>query len=51
MRVDHARGIIVSVLTELRSLVPEEVADISAVLPEEIRQLWVGHRCPPSGTR
>jgi uncharacterized protein (DUF2267 family) len=42
MSVDHARGIIVSVLTEVRSLVPEEVADISAVLPEELRQLWGG---------
>ncbi|MGZ6887837.1 MAG: hypothetical protein ACXVJ7_16770, partial [Acidimicrobiia bacterium] len=40
MSVDHARGIIASVLGEVRALVPEEVADISAVLPEELRRLW-----------
>jgi uncharacterized protein (DUF2267 family) len=40
MSVEHARGIIASVLTELRGLVPEEAADISAVLPEELRRLW-----------
>jgi uncharacterized protein (DUF2267 family) len=41
MSVEHAQGIIASVLAELRALVPEEAADISAVLPEQLRRLWI----------
>lgn len=37
---EHARRVTESVLGQLRQLVPEEVADVAAVLPEELRSLW-----------
>lgn len=37
---DRAEGITRSVLGALRRLVPEESADIAAVLPPELRELW-----------
>lgn len=36
----RAQSITESVLAHLRQLVPEEVDDVAAVLPEELRQLW-----------
>ncbi len=36
----HAQAITESVLAHLRRLVPEEVMDVAAVLPEELRELW-----------
>ncbi|MGZ6969615.1 MAG: DUF2267 domain-containing protein [Acidimicrobiia bacterium] len=36
----HAAAITESVLGHLRRLVPEEVTDVAAVLPEELRELW-----------
>jgi uncharacterized protein (DUF2267 family) len=39
---DTARAVIVAVLGELRSLVPEECSDVAAVLPQELRDLWEG---------
>jgi uncharacterized protein (DUF2267 family) len=32
--------VVKAVLGELRSLVPEEAADVSAVLPADLRELW-----------
>lgn len=40
MSPERAQSIIESVLAHLRELVPEEVEDVAAVLPEELRQLW-----------
>jgi uncharacterized protein (DUF2267 family) len=40
MREDRARAVIESVLGHLRGLVRPEVADVAAVLPEELRDLW-----------
>lgn len=37
---DRAEGITRSVLAALRRLVPEESADVAAVLPPELRDLW-----------
>lgn len=37
---DTAETLVRTVLPALRALVPEEVADISAVLPAELRDLW-----------
>jgi uncharacterized protein (DUF2267 family) len=37
-----ARAVIAAVLGELWSLVPEERADVAAVLPQELRALWAG---------
>ena len=37
---ERAQAITESVLAHLRRLVPEEVTDVAAVLPEELRQLW-----------
>ena len=39
---EQAPSITESVLAHLRQLVPEEVDDVAAVLPEELRQLWTG---------
>ena len=41
MSAERAQAITESVVAHLRRLVPEEVADVAAVLPEELRQLWV----------
>jgi uncharacterized protein (DUF2267 family) len=41
MRTDAAEAITRSVLARLRELVPEEVADVAAVLPEDLRELWL----------
>lgn len=38
----RAEAVTASVLGCLRELVPEEVADVAAGLPLEIRDLWVG---------
>lgn len=38
-RAQHAA---VAVLAALRGLVPEETADVAAVLPDELRRLWQG---------
>lgn len=40
MSPERAQSITESVLAHLRQLVPEEVDDVAAVLPEELRQLW-----------
>jgi uncharacterized protein (DUF2267 family) len=40
MSLERAQSITESVLAHLRLLVPEEVEDVAAVLPEELRQLW-----------
>lgn len=40
MSLERAQSITESVLAHLRQLVPEEVDDVAAVLPEELRQLW-----------
>jgi uncharacterized protein (DUF2267 family) len=37
-----AEQITATVLSTLRSLVPEEAGDVSAVLPPELRDLWEG---------
>jgi uncharacterized protein (DUF2267 family) len=37
-----AQTIVGEVLAEVRRLVPEEVDDIAAVLPRELRELWYG---------
>jgi uncharacterized protein (DUF2267 family) len=37
---EHAQSITESVLAHLRQLVPEEVADVAAVLPEDLKALW-----------
>ncbi len=37
---ERAQAITESVLAHLRRLVPEEVTDVAAVLPEELRELW-----------
>jgi len=37
---DKARDVTAAVLRELRTLVPEEAADVAAVLPSELRQFW-----------
>lgn len=36
----HAAAITETVLAHLRQLVPEEVADVAAVLPKDLRELW-----------
>jgi uncharacterized protein (DUF2267 family) len=36
----QARDAVASVLKELRTLVPEEAADVSSVLPADLRTLW-----------
>lgn len=41
MSPERAQAITESVLAHLRHLVPEEVTDVAAVLPEELRQLWI----------
>jgi uncharacterized protein (DUF2267 family) len=41
----HAAAITEGVLGCLRQLVPEEAADVAAVLPEELRELWI-HAVP-----
>lgn len=40
---EHAEKITAAVLARFRTLVPEEVADVGAVLPPELRDLWWGH--------
>lgn len=40
MDVAHAEAIIEAVLGNLRQLVPEEAADVAAVLPTELRRFW-----------
>lgn len=40
--VEAAGAATAAVLRELRALVPEEVADVAAVLPAELRDLWDG---------
>jgi uncharacterized protein (DUF2267 family) len=55
IEVPHERALRLtkSVLATLRQLVPEEVADVGAVLPPELSQLWRGadppvpHKLPP----
>jgi uncharacterized protein (DUF2267 family) len=37
---DTAEQVTAAVLDAFRSLVPEEAADVAAVLPEELRRLW-----------
>lgn len=37
---DNARAVTGAVLRQLRSLVPEEAADVGSVLPAELRELW-----------
>jgi len=39
---DRARSVVVAVLGAVRALVPEEVGDVAAVLPTELRGLWEG---------
>jgi uncharacterized protein (DUF2267 family) len=41
----NAAGITENVLGCLRTLIPEEAADVAAVLPEELRELWT-HAVP-----
>jgi uncharacterized protein (DUF2267 family) len=36
----HAAALTESIVGHLRRLVPEEVTDVAAVLPEELRELW-----------
>jgi uncharacterized protein (DUF2267 family) len=36
-----ATAIVTAILTELRGLVPEEAGDVAAVLPSELRSLWM----------
>jgi uncharacterized protein (DUF2267 family) len=38
----HATHVVESVLGVLRELVPEEAADVSAVLPNELKEFWRG---------
>ncbi|HEY8546666.1 MAG TPA: DUF2267 domain-containing protein [Acidimicrobiales bacterium] len=38
---DRAQALILAVLNEVRSLVPEEVADVAAVLPVDLRPYWL----------
>jgi uncharacterized protein (DUF2267 family) len=38
---DHAIEVTVAVVRALRSLVPDETAGVAAVLPAELRQLWL----------
>jgi uncharacterized protein (DUF2267 family) len=40
---DTAEQVTAAVLENLRTLVPEEAADVGAVLPPELRDLWQGH--------
>jgi uncharacterized protein (DUF2267 family) len=40
LTADTARAVTLAVLTELVRLVPEEVSDVEANLPDELRQLW-----------
>lgn len=42
--LDRARLVVATraVIEELRDLVPEEVADVAAVLPRQLRDLWLG---------
>jgi uncharacterized protein (DUF2267 family) len=40
MDAAHAEAIIEAVLGNLRQLVPEEAADVAAVLPTELRRFW-----------
>jgi uncharacterized protein (DUF2267 family) len=42
---EHAVTVMESVLARVRELVPEEVADVAAVLPPDLRELWV-HAVP-----
>jgi uncharacterized protein (DUF2267 family) len=37
---ETAEPVIAAVLGTLRELVPEEVADITAVLPHELKRFW-----------
>lgn len=39
---ETAEAVVRSVLSELQALVPEEVVDIAAVLPPELREFWSG---------
>ena len=39
---DRARPVTEAVIAVLRSLVPDEAADVSAVLPADLRALWTG---------
>jgi uncharacterized protein (DUF2267 family) len=41
---EQARIVTSAVLAELRRLVPEEAADVAAVLPAELQQLWADPR-------
>jgi uncharacterized protein (DUF2267 family) len=38
---EHADAIAESVLGQLRELVPEEVVDVAAVLPDDLRRFWL----------
>jgi hypothetical protein len=40
LEAEHAEAITESVVGCLRELVPEEVVDVAAVLPEDLRQFW-----------
>jgi len=41
LEAEHAEAIVESVLGCLRQLVPEEVIDVAAVLPDELRGFWL----------
>lgn len=49
--VADAEAITTSVITPLRALVPEEVADVAAVLPAELRDVWTGASPQPRAAR
>lgn len=38
---ERAEAIIVAVVSTLRTLVPEEAGDVAAILPPELRSLWI----------
>lgn len=40
LSADTAEPVVAAVLGELRALVPEEAGDITAVLPQELKQFW-----------
>jgi uncharacterized protein (DUF2267 family) len=47
----HAEQITRAVVVTLRDLVPEEAADVAAVLPAELREFWEASPLPASPTR
>jgi uncharacterized protein (DUF2267 family) len=42
----HAHDVVRAVLATLRTLVPHEALDVSAILPAEVRALWEGEPAP-----